>query len=66
MQDIAQKNQTDIFIRNCNFFLKEGGYGLLAIKARSIDVKRKSKDIFIEMRKELEKLFTLHQRLMEY
>ena len=58
-QDLAQKNQLDIFVKNCNVFLKKGGYGLFAVKARSIDVKRKPKDLFIEIRKELEKLFTV-------
>lgn len=58
-QDIAQRNQSDIFIRNCRLYLKKGGYGLLAIKARSIDAKRKSKQIFEETRKVLEKEFTV-------
>jgi len=58
-QDIAQRNQADIFIRNCNLFLKSGGYGLLAIKARSIDIKRKPKQLFEEIRKELEGKFTV-------
>ena len=58
-QDIAQRNQADIFIRNCDLFLKKGGYGLLAVKARSIDIKKKPKDIFNETRLELEKHFTV-------
>lgn len=58
-QDIAQKNQADIFLRNCQLYLKKGGYGLLAVKARSINVKRKSKDIFEEVRRELEKTMTV-------
>ena len=58
-QDVAQRNQSEIFIKNCEQFLKKGGYGLLAIKARSIDVKRKSKVIFNEIRRELEKKFTV-------
>ena len=58
-QDIAQKNQAEIFIKNCKLFLKKGGYGLLAVKARSIDIKRKNKDIFIEIRSLLEKEFTV-------
>ena len=56
-QDIAQKNQAEIFIKNCKMFLKKDGYGLLAVKARSIDVKRKPKGIFNEIRQELEKEF---------
>jgi fibrillarin-like pre-rRNA processing protein len=58
-QDIAQRNQLEIFVKNCDFFLKKGGYGLLAIKARSIDISRKPKSIFIEIRTALEKIFTV-------
>ena len=58
-QDVAQRNQADIFIRNCQLYLKKGGYGLLAVKARSIDIKKKSKQIFTEIRKELDKIFTV-------
>jgi len=58
-QDIAQKNQAEIFIKNCNLFLKEGGYGLLAVKARSIDVSKRPKDIFVSIRTQLEKIFTV-------
>ncbi|MBR9683295.1 fibrillarin-like rRNA/tRNA 2'-O-methyltransferase [Candidatus Woesearchaeota archaeon] len=58
-QDIAQRNQAEIFIKNCQKFLKKGGYGLLAIKSRSIDVKRKPKGIFSEVRQALEKEFTV-------
>lgn len=65
-QDISQRNQADIFIRNCNLFLKKGGYGLLAVKARSIDIKLKPKFIFEEMRKQMEKLFTvIDYRILE-
>ena len=58
-QDIAQKNQMEIFVKNCNMFLKKGGYGLLSIKARSINVKTKPKQIFVEIRQKLEKIFTV-------
>ena len=54
-QDIAQKNQVDIFIKNINAFLKKDGYAILAIKARSIDVTRYPKQIFKEVREKLEK-----------
>jgi len=53
-QDIAQKNQVQIFLKNIDLFLKENGYALLAVKARSIDVTRNPKEIFKEIRKELE------------
>jgi fibrillarin-like pre-rRNA processing protein len=58
-QDVSQKNQAEIFIKNCHLFLKNGGYGLLAIKAKSIDIKRNPKDIFTSIRKQLEKVFTV-------
>jgi fibrillarin-like pre-rRNA processing protein len=37
-QDIAQRNQVEIFIKNAEAFLKSKGYGILIVKARSIDV----------------------------
>ena len=54
--DIAQRNQLDIFLKNCNSFLKSGGFGLLALKARSVDVSKKPKDIFKQVRADLEKV----------
>ena len=58
-QDIAQKNQVDIFLKNINVFLKKDGYALIAIKARSIDVTKKPKHIFKEVREQLEKELTI-------
>ncbi|MDD9953195.1 MAG: fibrillarin-like rRNA/tRNA 2'-O-methyltransferase [Candidatus Woesearchaeota archaeon] len=57
-QDIAQRNQVEIFLKNLQF-LKKGGFGLLALKARSVDVVKNPKVIFKEVRKELEKHVTL-------
>ncbi len=54
-QDIAQRDQLDIFLRNCRAFLKVGGMGLLALKARSIDVTRNPGDIFKDIKRELER-----------
>lgn len=53
--DIAQKNQVDIFLKNVDMFLKKDGYALFAVKSRSIDVTKKPKEIFKEVRQELEK-----------
>ena len=58
-QDIAQRNQTEVFLKNCNMFLKDGGFGLLCVKARSIDVTKRPKDIFKEVKRELEKKVTI-------
>ena len=58
-QDVAQKNQMEIFLKNVSMFLKGGGYGLLAAKARSIDVTRSPKQIFKEIKEKLEKYLTI-------
>ena len=58
-QDVAQRNQVEIFLKNCKLFLKSGGYGLLAVKARSIDAKKSSKQIFEENRRAVEKEMTI-------
>ena len=58
-QDVAQKNQIEIFLKNINFFLKDNGYALLALKARSIDVTRQPKQIFREVKEKLEKTLTI-------
>ncbi len=58
-QDIAQRNQAEIFMKNCDLFLKEGGFGLLAVKARSINIKKSSKQIFEEVREVLEKKYII-------
>ena len=58
-QDIAQRDQIGIFLTNCETYLQEGGFGLLALKPRSIDVTRKPKDIFKETRKILEQNLTI-------
>jgi len=65
-QDIAQKNQVDIFLKNINAFLKKDGYGIIAIKARSIDVTGYPPQIFKEVREELEKeLIIVDYRILE-
>jgi fibrillarin-like pre-rRNA processing protein len=58
-QDIAQRNQVEIFKKNCDMFLKKGGYGLLCIKSRSIDVSQRPTDVFKKVRAELEKWTTI-------
>ncbi len=49
--DVAQPDQADIFIRNCEMFVKPGGYGFIAIKARSIDVARTPEEIFEDQKR---------------
>ena len=58
-QDIAQRNQIQIFSKNCNIFLKRKGTGMIAVKAKSIDSTAKSSKIFSEAKKELEQTFKI-------
>ncbi len=44
--DVAQPDQAAIVVRNAKFFLKDGGYLLLAIKARSIDVTTEPGEVY--------------------
>jgi fibrillarin-like pre-rRNA processing protein len=57
-QDIAQRDQVSIFLKNMRFLYK-GGFGLLVIKARSVDVTKRPADIFRHVRSELEKTTTI-------
>ena len=53
--DVAQPQQSELFMDNMNLFLKNYGQGILMIKARSIDVTKKPQQIF---REEVSKLKT--------
>ncbi|OYT60646.1 MAG: fibrillarin [Desulfurococcales archaeon ex4484_217_1] len=44
--DVAQPEQAKLVADNADYFLKEGGYLLLAIKARSIDVTAEPSDVY--------------------
>ena len=52
-QDISQRNQADIFIRNMNTYLKSGGIGIIMVKARSIDVSLPPKKAYHIVKHEL-------------
>ena len=58
-QDVAQKNQVEIFLKNAGLFLRNGAYALLAVKARSMDVTKQPKQIFREVKEKLEKALTI-------
>ncbi|MDI9619807.1 MAG: fibrillarin-like rRNA/tRNA 2'-O-methyltransferase [Candidatus Nezhaarchaeota archaeon] len=45
-QDVAQPYQSKILIDNAEFYLKDGGWALLAIKARSIDVTKEPSEVY--------------------
>ncbi len=52
--DVADPQEVEIFMRNCKKFLKKNGYGMIAIKSRSIDVLKKPEEIYKEVKKKLE------------
>ncbi len=60
--DVAQPNQTEIFMDNMRLFLKEEGVGFLMLKARSIDVTRNPEEIY---REEESRLKTAGFRVLE-
>ncbi|MBW3020226.1 fibrillarin-like rRNA/tRNA 2'-O-methyltransferase [Candidatus Woesearchaeota archaeon] len=59
IQDVAQRNQSEIFIKNVDRYLKKDGFAMIAIKAKSIDIAGNSKKIFKDIRDELEKKYTI-------
>lgn len=67
-QDIAQKDQLRIFIKNCDAFLKRDGIAYFSVKSRSIDVTKKPQQIFNEVRNQLKQKFILLEErgLMPY
>lgn len=53
--DIAQSDQTEIAIKNCNNFLKKEGILLIVIKTRSIDVTMSPQSVVIRESEKLRK-----------
>jgi len=58
-EDVADPDQIKILIWNCEKFLKEGGFAMIAIKSQSIDVVKKPRDVYKESLEELEKHFQI-------
>ncbi len=64
--DVAQPNQVEIFLKNCDCFLKDSGFGLLALKSRSVDITKKPKKVFEESKKHIEtKMKIVDQRNLD-
>ena len=59
-QDVAQRDQVGIFLRNLTF-VRPGGFGLLCVKARSVDVAANPKAVYAEARRALAKAVTVVQ-----
>lgn len=54
-QDVSQPNQAEIALTNCNYYLKENGLLIIAIKSQSIDSIQKSEVVYAQEKKVLEK-----------
>ena len=53
VQDVAQRHQVDIFLRNLPF-VRKGGLGMLFVKARSINVSQPPTEIYAEVARRLQ------------
>ncbi len=58
-QDIAQRNQIEIFRENFRFFAKNKSLGLIFVKARSIDSTRDPEEIYRDVINELKRDFEI-------
>jgi fibrillarin-like pre-rRNA processing protein len=58
-EDVADPDQIPILVRNCEKFLKSGGYAMIAIKSQSIDVTKPPKQVYKKALEDLEKHFEL-------
>lgn len=58
-EDVADADQCEILIRNAKKFLKQGGFAMIAIKARCIDVTKNPDKVFEEAKKKLKEYFEI-------
>ena len=63
--DIAQPDQTEIAMANCDRLLKKGGSLLLVVKARSIDVLKAPERVFSEESRRLQKAGFVVKKVIE-
>ncbi len=60
--DVAQPDQADIIVKNAKHFLKDGGWMMLSVKSRSIDVREKPEDVYADQVKIIEGAgYTVHE-----
>lgn len=62
-EDVAQPTQAKILIDNAKAYLKSGGYGMISVKSRSIDVTKEPEEVFKEVEKELSEYFEVIERI---
>lgn len=54
-QDISQRDQVNIILKNLSLCLKDNGYGILMVKARSIDITASPSSIFQTVKQDLKR-----------
>jgi fibrillarin-like pre-rRNA processing protein len=60
--DVAQPDQGYIIIENSKYFLRKDGWLVLTIKSRSIDVREKPKNVYMEQIKIIEEAgYSIHE-----
>jgi len=60
-QDISQKNQVEIFLKNMEKF--KAPKGIIMVKARSIDVAMEPKEVFKKVREQIDKFYRVKQMI---
>ncbi len=58
-EDVAQPDQDRILTVNAQKHLKKGGIAMIAVKSQSIDVRKKPKEIYEEVKNRLKKHFDI-------
>lgn len=58
-QDISQRDQAEILVKNAKEFLKQDGLALIAVKAQSISSSRDPEEIFGEVKEKLDEEFEI-------
>ncbi|MCJ7429503.1 MAG: fibrillarin-like rRNA/tRNA 2'-O-methyltransferase [Candidatus Nanohaloarchaeota archaeon QJJ-5] len=59
VQDVAQPDQVSIAAKNAERFLRDDGYVLLAVKARSISSTKSAENVLAEQTEKLEDIFDI-------
>lgn len=63
--DVAQPDQAEIVVKNAKLFLRRGGYAMLSIKSRSVNVSRSPREIYAEQVAVLERAGFRIEELVE-
>lgn len=61
--DIAQKDQAQIFLDNIRIYLRKGGTGFLALKAKSVDVTAKPGAVYKQVQEKLKKEVSILEKI---